>query len=268
LKVLGSQPSEEPPITEEEIRVLLEEGTQAGVFEEAEQDMVEGVFRLADRRVGAVMTPRHEIIWLDVEDPLENTLQTIMTSVHSRLPVGVGSLDQVVGIVRAKDLLGQALTDEQIDLQAALIPAQYVPESMKALKVLDVFRESGIHIALVIDEFGGLQGLVTLQDIFEGIVGDLPAADEVNEPEIIQREDGSWLMDGSLPVDEFKEILKLSNLPMEDRGIFSTLGGFIMTYLGRIPKASDHFEWSGLHFEVLDMDGFRVDKVLVQAVSM
>jgi putative hemolysin len=268
LKVLDSQPSDEPPITEDEIRVLLEQGTEAGVFKEAEQDMVEGVFRLADRRVGAVMTPRHEIIWLDLEDPLEHTRQAIIDSVHSRLPVGVGSLDQVVGIVRAKDLLGQALTDGQIDLQAALIPAQYVPESMEALKVLDIFRESGIHIALVIDEFGGLQGLVTLQDIIEGIVGDLPGADEVNEPEIIQREDGSWLMDGSLPVDEFKEILNLSNLPMEDRGVFSTLGGFIMTYLGRIPKASDHFEWSGLHFEVLDMDGFRVDKVLVQAVSM
>lgn len=268
LKVLGTRPSDEPPITEDEIRVLLEQGTEAGVFEEAEQDMVEGVFRLADRRVGAMMTPRHEIIWLDLEDPIESTRQTIIDSIHSRLPVAVGNLDQVVGIVQAKDLLGQALTDERIDLQAALFPPQYVPESMETLKVLEIFRESGVHIALVIDEFGGLQGLVTLQDIIEGIVGDLPAADEVNDPEIIQRADGSWLMDGSLPVDEFKEILNISDLPLEDHGVFHTLGGFIMTYLGRVPQTSDYFEWSGLHFEVVDMDGFRVDKVLVKPASL
>jgi putative hemolysin len=191
----------------------------------------------------------------------------IIDSVYSRLPVGEGSLDEVAGIVQAKGLLGQALTDRQLDLRAALITPQFVPESTEALKVLEMFRESGVHIALVIDEFGGLQGLVTLQDIIEGIVGDLPGEGEAPEPEVIQREDGSWLMDGSLPVDELKEILDLSTLPQEDRGVYQTLGGFIMTHLGRIPEASDHFEWSGLHFEVMDMDGFRVDKVLVQPIS-
>jgi putative hemolysin len=254
-------------VTEDEIRVLLEQGTEAGVFDEAEQDMVKGVFRLADRRVGSMMTPRHEIFWLDLEDPLEETRKKIIDSVYSRLLVGEGSLDQVAGIVQAKDLLGQALTDGQLDLRAALITPQYVPESTEALNVLERFRESGVHIALVIDEFGGLQGLVTLQDIIEGIVGDLPGEGGTSEAEIIQREDGSWLMDGSLPVDEFKEILDISTLPQENRGAYQTLGGFIMTYLGRIPEASDHFDWSGLRFEVMDMDGFRVDKVLIQPIS-
>jgi putative hemolysin len=198
---------------------------------------------------------------------LEETRQKIVESAYSRLPVGEGSLDQVAGIVQAKDLLGQAFMNGQLDLQAALIMPQFVPESTEALKVLEMFRESGVHIALVIDEFGGLQGLVTLQDIIEGIVGDLPGEGEAQEPEIIQRGDGSWLMDGSLPVYEFKEILDLSALPQEDRGVYQTLGGFIMSFLGRIPETSDHFDWSGLHFEVMDMDGFRVDKVLVQPIN-
>lgn len=263
LRLLGVQPSDEPPVTEDEIRVLLEQGTEAGVFEEAEQDMVEGVFRLGNRRVGLLMTPRREIAWLDLEDPPEETQRKIIQSVHSRLPVGEGSLDQVVGIVQAKVLLVRILSGEPLDLGAALEPAQFVPESMPALRVLELFRESGVHIALVVDEFGGIQGLVTIYDILEAIVGDIPDVGQVEEPEVVQREDGSWLMDGGLPIDEFKEIFDLSALPEEDRGYYQTLGGFIMTHLGRVPSTSDHFEWAGLRFEVVDMDGFRIDKVMI-----
>lgn len=268
LRLTGVKPSQEPPVTEEEIRVLIEQGTQAGIFEEAEQDMVEGVFRLGDRRVGTIMTPRTEIAWLDLDDSVEDIQQKIITSVHSRLPVARGSLDNVVGIVQAKDLLARSLSGQPLDLGDSLYPPRFVPESMPALKVLELFQESGVHLVLVIDEYGGVQGLTTTYDILEAIVGDIPEIGETEEPEIIQREDGSWLLDGGLPIDEFKELFDLTNLPEEERGVYQTVGGFVMTSLGRIPSASDHFEWGGLRIEVVDMDGFRVDKVMVQPVGI
>lgn len=264
LNVIGVKPPGGPPVTEDEIRVLLEQATEAGVFEESEQDMVENVFRLADRRVESIMTPRLQVTWLDLDDPPEELRRTISESIFSRLPVARGDLDHVFGIVQAKDLLGPALEDGRLDLERALVYPQFVPESTPALQVLEMFRKSGVHIALVIDEFGGTQGLLTLQDIVEGIVGDLPGAGEPQAPQYLHREDGSWLLDGSLPSDELKELLELVSLPEETRGIYQTLGGLMMTLMGRIPAAGDHVDWSGLRFEVLDMDGFRVDKVLVQ----
>jgi len=263
LRILRQKPVTELPVTEEEIKVLIDQGTQAGVFAEVEQDMVEAIFRLGDRRVGSLMTPRPEIIWLDLADPPEETRRKIIESGHARLPVAHGGLDNVVGVVQAKDLLEQALSGQPLDLRAVLDQPLILPESMPALKVLELFRQSRIHAALVIDEFGGLQGLVTIFDILESIVGDIPEEGELVEPEVVQREDGSWLVDGRFPVDEFKELFRLKWLPEEERGYYQTLGGFVMSYLGRIPSASDHFEWSGLHFEVVDMDGYRVDKVLV-----
>jgi putative hemolysin len=267
LRILGVRPSTEPPVTEDEIKVLFEQGTRAGIFEEAEQDMVEGVLRLGDRRAGSLMTPRLEITWIDLDDQVEENKQKIINSRHSRLPVARESLDDVIGIVQAKDLLSRILTGQPLDFEAAMSPPQFVPESMMALNVLEVFRESGVHIALVIDEYGGVQGLVSIYDILEAIVGDIPTMGEEAEPEAIQREDGSWLLDGGIPIEEFKEIFDISHLPDEERGYYQTLGGFIMTNLGRIPVPSDHFEWDGMRFEVMDMDGFRVDKVLVVPVS-
>jgi putative hemolysin len=263
LRLLGAKPSGEPPVTEEEIKVMIEQGTQAGVFAEAEQDMVQAVFRLADRRVGTLMTPRTEVVWLDLEDTLEENQRKIFGSAHSRFPVAQGSLDHVVGVVLAKDLLSSCITGKTLDLQEVLLSPMFVPESMPALHVLEQFRESRIHTALVIDEFGGFQGLVTLFDILESIVGEIPDAGDISELEVTQREDGTWLVDGMLPVDELKEIFHLSALPGEERGYYQTVGGFVMMSLGRIPVASDHFVWSGLRFEVVDMDGLRVDKVLI-----
>ena len=225
--------------------------------------MVSGVFRLADRHVGTLMTPRTEIIWLDLEDPPEETRRKIMESVHSRMPVAEGDLDHILGVVQAKGLLARCMAGEPIDLRDALIRPQFVPESSPALKVLELFRKSRVHIAIVIDEYGGLQGLVTIIDILEAIVGDIPVTGELDGPEAVQRKDGSWLLDGMLPVDEFKDIFRLNDLPGEDRGHYETMSGFVMTYLGRIPSEGDAFDWAGMHFEVLDMDGFRVDKVLV-----
>jgi magnesium and cobalt exporter, CNNM family len=263
LHLFGLKQAQEPPVTEEEIKVLIDQGTRAGVFAEVEQDMVEAVFRLGDRRVGTLMTPRTQIVWLDLEESVEETKQKIIGSDHARFPVAEGGLDNVVGIVQAKDLLESLLVGKPLDLKAEMIQPLIVPESMPALKVLELFRQSRIHTALVIDEFGGLQGLVTIFDLLESIVGDIPEEGEIVEPEVVQREDGSWLIDGRLPVDEFKEFFHLHNLPEEDRGYYQTVGGFVMSYLGRIPTAADHFEWSQWHFEVVDMDGFRVDKVLL-----
>ncbi|HEX2997365.1 MAG TPA: hemolysin family protein [Anaerolineales bacterium] len=257
LKLMGVEPGTEPPVTEEEIQLLIDQGTQAGVFEEAEQDMVEGVFSLGDQRVYSLMTPRPDIVWLDIEDSLEDIRQKISTSNFSRFPVRQGSLDTIVGIVKARDLLMRSLNDEPIVLKELLKPAFFVPETMFASKALEVFKEKGADMLLVIDEFGSLQGLLTINDILEEIVG----AMELEEPQATQRQDGSWLLDGMLEVDEFKEIFDLPVLPHEDE--YETLSGFVMMSLGRMPQPADRFEWHDLKFEVMDMDGRRVDKVLV-----
>ena len=263
LRLLGMKPSTEPAVTEEEIRALIEEGARSGMFEEAEREMVERVFRLGDRRVGAVMTPRTEIVWLDCDAPPEEIRDTIMGSAHSRFLVAQDSLDNVLGIVQAKDLLVHFLGQHAVDLTTMLQQPLYVPETMSALKVLELFKQSGTHIALAIDEYGGIQGLVTPNDILEAIVGDLPAAGEAAEPLVLQREDGSWLLDGMLPVDEFKALFHLGPLPGEEQAVYHTLAGFVIMQLGRIPRAGEYFEWEGLKIEVVDMDGNRVDKVLV-----
>jgi putative hemolysin len=263
LRMLGMKPSTESPVTEEEIRALIEEGARAGTLEEAEREMVERVFRLGDRRIGAVMTPRPEIIWLDRNAPPEAIRDTITRSAHSRFLVAQGSLDNVLGVVHAKDLLVHSLGEQAVDLTTTLQQPLYVPESMRAVKVLELFKQSGTHIALAIDEYGGIQGLVTPNDILESIVGDLPTAGEVAEPLALQREDGSWLLDGMLPVDEFKALFHLSPLPGEEQAVYHTVAGFVIMQLGRIPTAADYFEWEGLRIEVVDMDGNRVDKVLV-----
>jgi putative hemolysin len=258
LRVLGVKPSQEPPVTEEELLVQLDEGTQAGVFKEAEQDMVEGVFSLSDQRVNALMTPRNEIIWLDVNDTVPEIRRKVQESPFSRFPVAEGSLDDVLGVVKAKDLL---LADLQSgsELRQIARPPIHIPETAFGSRALEIFRESKRELMLVVDEFGVVQGLITLADILEEIVGEFEGG-----PQATQRQDGSWLLDGMLPNDEFMEIFNLRHLPDEEE--FETLGGFVMMQLGRIPQAADQFEWNGLCFEVMDMDGKRVDKVQVSTV--
>ncbi|HSL31021.1 MAG TPA: hemolysin family protein, partial [Anaerolineales bacterium] len=257
LKLMGIEPGNEPPVTEEEIQLLIDQGTQAGVFEESEHDMVEGVFSLADQRVYSLMTPRPDVVWLDIADALEEIREKLAQSNFSRFPVRQGSLDAIVGIVKARDLLVQSLNHEPIVLKNVLKPAFFVPETMFASRALELFKEKGTDMLLVIDEFGALQGLLTINDILEEIVGEM----EIEEPQATQRSDGSWLLDGMLEVDEFKEIFELPLLPHEDE--YETLSGFVMMSLGRVPQPADRFEWHGLKFEVMDMDGRRVDKVLV-----
>ena len=265
MRVLGIGPSDEPQVTEEEIRIMIEQGTEAGMFEQAEEDIMKRVFRLGDRRVSSLMTPRLEIVWLDLEDSLDENRRTMMESSHSRFPVCHGGLDNLLGVVQVYDLLVKSLANQPIDFTSSLHTPVFVPESTRALKVLELFKHSGTQIAFVVDEYGVIQGLVTLTDVLQAIVGDIPSVEELQEPQAVQREDGSWLLDGMLPIYQFKEILDLGDeeLPGEQRGSYQTLGGFVVMHLGRIPLAADHFEWSTMRFEVMDMDGNRVDKVLV-----
>ena len=269
LKLLGVRPSDEPQVTEEEIKVLIEQGTEAGMFEQAEEDIMKRVFQLGDRRVSAIMTPRVDIIWLDLEDPYDEHLKTLRDESHARFPVCQDGLDNLLGLVQAYDLLVESLDGQKLDLTKSLQKPVFVPESTRALKVLELFQQTGNQLAFVVDEYGVIQGLVTLTDIMQALVGDLPSAEELEEPQAIQREDGSWLFDGMLPIYQFKEILEMDDreLPGEHRGTYQTLGGFVVMYLGRIPVSADHFTWGGLRFEVMDMDGNRVDKVMVNAIA-
>ncbi|MCL1469020.1 hemolysin family protein [Argonema galeatum] len=263
VRLLGVRPSGEPLVTERDITILIAQGTEAGTFEEAEQDMVERVFRLGDRPVSALMTPRPDIVWLDLDDSLDANRQKMIDSGHSRLLVCQEQLDNVLGVVQVTDLLSRSLLGQPIDLTATLRRPLFVPESTRGLKVLEMFKQSGTHIVLVVDEYGVIQGLVTLNDILVEIVGDIPSMYQQDEPQAVQREDGSWLLDGMLPVEDLFELFGIKELPEDRRGNYHTMGGFVITHLGRIPIAADKFEWKGYRFEVMDMDGNRVDKVLV-----
>jgi putative hemolysin len=256
LGLMGTKPPQEPEVTEEEILVQLDQGTQAGVFEESEQDMVEGVFSLSDRRINSLMTPRNEIVWLDIADKPAEIRNKIAQSAYSRFPVCEDSLDHILGVVKAKDVLLADIMDGKQLKDIARAPL-FIPETAFGSVALEMFKEGNAEIMLVVDEFGVVQGLVTIFDLIEEIVGEVGE----DEPQATQRQDGSWLLDGMLNVDDFKEIFNIRKLPDEEE--YETLGGFVMTRLGHIPKASDEFEWNGMCFEVMDMDGKRVDKVLV-----
>jgi putative hemolysin len=268
LRLLGITPSDRPPVTEEEIRALLQQGTDAGVFEEVEQDMVESVFQLNDLPASALMTPRPEVVWLDLDDSPDELKQCIMETPFSRFPVGRESLEQLAGEVKSKDLLIQAWNGEPFNLEAAMRQPLYVPDIMPALNVLEQFKLSGTQLALVIDEYGSVEGVLTLTDILEAIVGNIPAQDQPEEPQIVEREDGSWLVDGMLTTSDFRRYWDLEDrLPGEEQGLFQTLAGFTVMQLGRVPSSADTFDWQGMRFEVVDMDGPRVDKLLVSMIN-
>ena len=261
--ILGIKPSTESSLDEEEIKILIDQSTEAGVIEKAEQDIMERVFRLGDKRAGSLMTSRSEIVWLDIDDTPVVIQEKIAGQRYSLFPVCKGDIDTILGVVHAKDLLSCHLIDKQVNLKEALLPPLVVPDSMKALNVLERFKQTGIHLALVLDEYGSVQGLITLADLLEALVGDIPHIDELKEPDTISREDGSWLIDGMLPIDDFKELFDIERLPKEENVLYHTIGGFVMMHLERVPLPGDHFEWGGLRFEVVDMDDNRVDKLLV-----
>lgn len=267
IRVLGIKPNNGPPVTEEEIKILIDLGAGAGVFEEAEKEIVDRVFRLGDRKAATLMTPRSEIVWLDAGDTPDMIKEKVSGRAYTLFPVCNGDLDNVMGVVHAKDLLFRTEGVDRVEFEGALFPALFVPESMRGLKVLERFKETGIHLAIVVDEYGEVEGVVTLTDLLEAIVGDIPNIDELTEPSIIQRGDGSWLVDGMISIDDFKESFDVVKMPDEDAGVYQTLGGFAMTQFERIPHSGDHFEWGDLRFEVVDMDSNRVDKLLITPLN-
>jgi putative hemolysin len=261
LRLMGQRPQEAQRVTEEEIRAMLEEGSEAGVIEREEHDMVRNVFRLDDRQVGSLMIPRADIVYLDVALPLEENLKSVVESEHSRFPVCRGGLHEVLGIVSTRQLLSQTLTGGLNDLGGQLQPAVFVPETLTGMDLLGNFRASDTHMVLVVDEFGEVQGLVTLQDVLEAVTGEFRSRNQ-EDAWAVQREDGSWLLDGMIPVPELKDKLELKTVPEEDKGRYHTLSGLMMWLLGRLPQTADVAIWEGWRLEVVDLDGKRVDKVL------
>lgn len=267
LKIFRIKKSDEAAITEEEIKAHIAHGTQIGVLDETERDLMESVIRLDDQRISALMTPRVKISWLDAFDSIPNIRRKISESQFSRLPVGEGSLDNIIGFVKSKDLLARELKDESFDLYSILKQPLFIPETKTGLELLELFKDSKTQMAIVIDEFGATEGMVTINDILEAIVGDLPTGGILNQS-AVQRDDGSWLLDARLSTAEFKDILGIKELPEKERGSYHTLGGFILTRLEKLPRIGDKFTWDNYIFEVVDMDGRRVDEVLVTPVSI
>jgi putative hemolysin len=263
LRLFGAERAPESAVTEEEVKALVQESAAAGVIEQEERHMIERVLRLPDRSIRAVMTPRTDVAWLDRADPPDEIIGQLRAAAHARFVVCDGSLDNVVGIVRAKDLLDQVLGGEALRLGAALRRPKALPDSMSVLSALEIMRQEPLGIALVVDEYGSFEGIVTAFDILEAIIGEAAVGVGEEGPTCAQRADGSWLIDGMLPADEVKNRLGLQGLPAE--GDYNTLAGMILTIAGRIPTEGDQVSWQGHLFEIVDMDGRRIDKVLVRA---
>lgn len=262
LRLLGVKDNGGNAVTEEEIHAMLVEGTTAGVIESHEHTMVRNVFRLDDRQIGSLMVPRSDMVVLDVDLDFDTNLARIETSDHARFPVVAGGLDNILGVINARQWLSHALRgDDRTLARQPLQQPLYVPETLTGMELLDNFRSSDVHMAFVIDEYGEVQGLVTLQDLVEAITGEFRPRDPQTSW-AVQREDGSWLLDGHIPVPELKDRLELTAVPEEDRGRYQTLSGMMMLLTGRLPKLADAVNWEGWHFEIVDMDGKTIDKVL------
>lgn len=266
LRLMGKHGARAAAVTEEDIHALLEEGSEAGVIEKQEHDMVRNVFRLDDRQIGSLMIPRADIVYLDLELPLESNLDRVAESEHSRFPVCRGGLHDILGIIATKQLFNQMHRNRQPDLAAQLQPCVYVPESLTGMELLEQFRASATHMVFVIDEYGEIQGLVTLQDVLEAVTGEFQPRN-ADEAWAVQREDGSWLLDGLIPLPELKDRLDLDAVPEEDRGRYHTLSGMMMWLLGRLPHTGDKAQWERWQLEVVDLDGKRVDKVLASPLA-
>jgi putative hemolysin len=262
LGLLRVRPPAESPVTEQEVEILMEEGARAGVFEDEERDLVRSALQLDDRPVRELMTPRPKVVWLDADDPPEEIRRLVAESRNSYFPVARGDLDDLLGIASVKDAWTRQASGQSADLLGSLRPSPFVPEGAPATDALEAFKRSSLPLALVIDERGHIEGLIALSDVLEALVGDVPEEDEPTEEAIVQREDGSWLVDGLLAAEELKERLGLKELPREEEAEYQTVGGMVMDTLGRVPAEGDRFVWEGYSFEVLDMDGRRVDKVL------
>ncbi|NTV05596.1 MAG: HlyC/CorC family transporter [Chlorobiaceae bacterium] len=266
LRLTGNHPHAMPSVTEEEIHAMLEEGSEAGVIEQHEHEMVRNVFRLDDRQLGSLMVPRADIVSLDVSRPLEENINRVTESEHSRFPVCNGGLQSLLGVVNAKQLLSKTLKGGLTEFTSQLQPCVYVPETLTGMELLDHFRTSGTQMVFVVDEYGEIQGLVTLQDMLEAVTGEFVPRN-LEDSWAVQRQDGSWLLDGLIPVPELKDTLELKSVPEEDKGLYHTLSGLMMWLLGRMPRTGDTMTWENWSLEIVDLDGQRIDKVLALRVS-
>ncbi|MBR4737863.1 MAG: HlyC/CorC family transporter [Rhodocyclaceae bacterium] len=263
LRLLGQRNTAASAVTEEEIHAIIDEGTEAGVIEKTEQAMVRNVFRLDERPIASLMVPRADIVWLDISRPLQENVERLMQSPHLRFPVCRGGLDEILGVINAKQLFRQQQTGDALDLSKGLEDAVYVPESLSGMALLNAFRARNTHIMFVIDEYGEVQGMVTMHDLIESLTGEFQT-DNSEEAWSVARADGSWLLDGLIPVMEMKDCLALRSVPDEGKSHYHTLSGMVMWLLGRMPTTGDVVEWEGWTLEVVDMDGKRIDKVLAQ----
>ena len=266
LRLMGLRRPPDRSVTEEEIAASLEEGLDAGVIEAQEHQMVRNVFRLDDRQVGSMMIPRAEIVWLDATATADDVLHAIRDAEHSRYPVCRGGLDDVLGVISAQKLLQQAIEGHAFAVEQGLEPPVFVPETLSGMELLEHFRASSAQIVFVVDEYGEVQGMITVRDVLEAITGEFSTETDADSW-AVQRADGSWLFDGLIPTPELKDRLGLKDLPEEDRGRYNTLAGMIMLLLGRLPDTADWVDWEGWRFEVVDLDGKRVDKVLASALA-
>jgi len=265
LRLIGARPKDEPPVTDEEINVLMEQGAEAGIFHESEQELVSNVLRLDEQRIVSIMTHRSDIYMIDLADPEDEIRNRLADSPYERIVVCRDGLEHIVGILLTSDLLKPALEGANLDIERVLRPPLYVPESVTTTQLLENFRTARMQFALIVDEYGELEGLVTITDVLTAIVGELPS---LGEKDMVKREDGTWLVDGDVAIERLKYELDIdTDLPGEEENAYNTLGGFVMHMLGRIPASAEHFEWEGLRFEVIDMDRNRIDKVLVARIA-
>lgn len=263
IRLLGARAPEEPAVTEEEIHLLLKQGAEAGVFHESERSMVAGVFGIGDRSASEVMTPRHRMDCLDLAQPDDVNLKLMAETPHNFFPVSEGSTDNVVGVIATRELWRRQMSGESTDIRESMEPALFVPEIAPMLSIIDQMRHRRSAIAIVIDEYGGVEGLLTFNDILSDLVGEIDDPHRTNVKGGNRRDDGSWLLDGAFPAHEFRELFDIDALPGEEEGRFETIAGFVMDQLGHIPTAAEGLAWNGFRFEVMDMDGVRIDKILV-----
>ena len=263
LLIFGINPNAADAVTEDEVKDLIEQGTEDGTFEKTEQDMVDKIFHLSDQTAYALMTPRTQMLWLDLSDSLWENMRLIRETPQDIFPVGRDSLDDFCGVLYAKDLLNATLAHEVLDLSQYIRKPLFIPRSMETFRVLKQFRTTGIHEAMVLDEYGGVIGFLTMDDILQEIAGESFAAHEEEAAQLTPRDENSWLVDGLYDIDDFKQRFSIDELPDEDHDHYQTMGGFLTSYFGYIPKAGERIDWQDFTFEVVDMDGARIDKIMI-----